>query len=456
MKKAIRYAAASAACLMLTGCASERSGGLVGFFRENYFEQTTTTQETTTIQTTTERTTEYTTAQPEEIYDVLPGIDLDDSGSVVTIYSFNSDVKTFLDGWTPLGCRVNVETLSSGYYEELDNVLNGRSGDIDIFIVEEEYLAKYLSPEYSLPLEQIGDIDTSEMYPSTITDCSLEDGLHAMAVTLNPGVFLYNRSVARAALGTSDPNEVQSMISDWDKFYDTARRVNTAGYMMMPGFEDMFRAFGGEAMRFTDKNGDVVVSDAALDWAEGARMMYSSGLCGDAPTWSEEWVESFSSRKYLGVFACNWLAEYTLPYNDSSSDWAVCKGPSAYTWGNNYALISTRSDNMTASLRVLNRLCMDCEQNYLNGMAIPNNRSVFRQKYSNTEISSIGYQKPYEVYDSVLENVTTSVGCSAKDYDLSQMFMTEMKKYITGEVSFDAALSGFYDRAEDSPGINVD
>ena len=105
MKKTIRYAAASAACLMLTGCASERSGGLVGFFRENYFEQTTTTQETTTIQTTTERTTEYTTEQPEEIYDVLPGIDLDDSGSVVTIYSFNSDVKTFLDGWTPLGCR---------------------------------------------------------------------------------------------------------------------------------------------------------------------------------------------------------------------------------------------------------------------------------------------------------------------------------------------------------------
>ena len=99
---------------------------------------------------------------------------------------------------------------------------------------------------------------------------------------------------------------------------------------------------------------------------------------------------------------------------------------------------------------------MDCEQNYSNGMAIPNNRSVFRQKYSNTEISSIGYQKPYKVYDSVLENVPTSVGGSWKDYDLSQMFMTEMKKYITGDVSFETALSEFYDKAEDNPGIYVD
>lgn len=455
MKKAIRYAAASAACLMLTGCASERSGGLVGFFKENYFEQTTTTQETTTAQTTTTQTTE----QPEEIYDVLPGIDLDDSGSVVTIYSYNSDVETLLDGWTPLGCRVNFETLgyyNNSYYNELDNVLNTDSGDIDIFIVEAQYLPKYLSSEYSLPLELIGDVDTSEMYPSTINDCSQEDGLHAMAVTLNPGVFLYNRSVARAVLGTDDPDEVQSMISDWDKFYDTARRVKTAGYMMMPGFDDMLRAFGGEAMRFTDDSGDVVVSDAALDWAEGARMMYSSGLCGDAATWSNEWADSFTSRKCLGMFACNWLAEYTLPGYDDSGDWAVCKGPSAYTWGNDYALISTRSDNMTAAFKVLNRLCVECERSYPNGMAIPNNRSVLRSEYGNTELSSIGYQKPCEVYDSVLENVSTSVTGSGKDYDLSQMFMTEMKKYITGDVSFEAALSEFYNQAEDNPGIYVD
>ena len=278
MKKAMRYAAAATACVLLTGCASENSTGLVRFFKEDYFEQTTTTQTTTAPETSA---TTQTTAEPLEIEPMdIPTIDIDDSGDTVTIYSFTGDINTFLDGWEPLGAGVAFEKIDvESYYSRLDSMLRSGKGDIDIFVVDQDHLPKYISSGYVLPIDQIGDVDTSEMYYSTIQDCTYENEIRALPLSLNPGVFLYNRTVARNALGTDDPGEVQRMISDWESFKDTARTIQSKGYKMTPNFTDMFRAFSGEAKRLTDEDGEAFVNQNALEWADTARTMYQSGLC---------------------------------------------------------------------------------------------------------------------------------------------------------------------------------
>lgn len=203
MKKAMRYAAAATACVLLTGCASENSTGLVRFFKEDYFEQTTTTQTTTAPETSA---TTQTTAEPPEIGPVdIPTIDIDDSGDTVTIYSFTGDINTFMDGWEPMSAGVAFEKIDvESYYSRLDSILKSGKGDIDIFVVDQDHLPKYISSGYVLPIDQIGDVDTSEMYYSTIQDCTYENEIRALPLSLNPGVFLYNRTVARNALGTDD------------------------------------------------------------------------------------------------------------------------------------------------------------------------------------------------------------------------------------------------------------
>lgn len=446
MKKAMRYAAAATACVLLTGCASENSTGLVRFFKEDYFEQTTTTQTTTAPETSA---TTQTTAEPPEIEPVdIPTIDIDNSGDTVTIYSFTGDINTFLDGWEPLGAGVAFEKIDvESYYSRLDSMLKSGKGDIDIFVVDQDHLPKYISSGYVLPIDQIGDVDTSEMYYSTIQDCTYENGIRALPLSLNPGVFLYNRTVARNALGTDDPGEVQRMISDWESFKDTARAIQSRGYKMTPNFTDMFRAFSGEAKRLTDEDGEAFVNQNALEWADTARTMYQSGLCDNNDIWTSGWAQGFTNHKYLGMFACNWLAEYTLPGMDSSGDWAICRGPNAYSWDNNYVLISSRSDNMTDSFRVIQRLCIDGSLHYDNGMIIPNNRTEFRDESGDTVLDSLGGQKPYGVYNEVLNSISTSVGGSEKDLDRADTFVRTMTEYITGHSSMEEALAEFYSQA---------
>ena len=216
---------------------------------------------------------------------------------------------------------------------------------------------------------------------------------------------------------------------------------------MTPNFTDMFRAFSGEAKRLTDEDGEAFVNQNALEWADTARTMYQSGLCDNNDIWTSGWAQGFTNHKYLGMFACNWLAEYTLPGMDSSGDWAVCRGPNAYSWDNNYVLISSRSDNMTYSFRVIRRLCIDGSLHYDNGMIIPNNRTEFRDESGDTALDSLGGQKPYGVYNEVLNSISHSDGGSEKDLDRADTFVRTMTEYITGHSSMEEALAEFYSQA---------
>jgi multiple sugar transport system substrate-binding protein len=40
-----------------------------------------------------------------------------------------------------------------------------------------------------------------------------------------PGAFFYRRSMAQECLGTDDPDQVQAMVADIDKFVETAAKI---------------------------------------------------------------------------------------------------------------------------------------------------------------------------------------------------------------------------------------
>ncbi len=452
MKRALKYTSALAACLMLTGCASDRSSGLINYFRNDYFEHTTTTEPTTPPPETTPQTT-TTYGNESEPVEQLPELDIDNSGSKVTIYSFSSDIKTFLDGWEPSGADVEFKTGDiSTYYDQIDSLLKAPKGrnDIDIFVVDQDHLSKYVDPRYALPLEQISYIDTSEMYDFNVSDCTYKnDGLYALNLNNNPGVFLYNREVAWDVLGTSDPYSVQEYISDWDSFMDTAERMKSGGYKMTPNFTDMYRAYGGVAKRFTDSDGNIVISDQALEWAKTAKTIYSGGMCGSGDIWTSEWSSCFTSGNYFGTFASNWLAEITLDRMGYKDTWGVCQGPNPFTWDNNYVLISKNSDNMEDSMAILRRLCVDGDLNYDLGMIIPDNSYVFTGNSMYTDIPSLDYQAPCYIYDDILKHVLTSIGANEQDMKLADIFVSSMSSYIKGSTTLENATSDFYQKASE-------
>ena len=412
MKKALRYISAAAACIVMTGCASEQGEGLINFFRNDYFEHTTaaptTTTQTTPSTTTQTATTAGNTGEPEEN---IPKLDPVDSDGTVTICSFNNDIETFLDGWSPQGADVVFTTVDiSEYYDYLDNVAFSGGSDIDIFVVDQDHLPKYLDPDFALPLEALSRIDTSEMYDFNVSDCTYGNhGLYALNLNNNPGVFLYNREVAREVLGDDSPEYVQSCISDWDKFLETAQEMNARGFKTTPNFTDMYRAFGGAAKRF-DASDSVEVPPEAMEWVSLAKELYEQGMCGNGDIWTTDWYYCFTTGDFFGTFASSWLAEITLEYMKYNDSWAVCAGPNAFTWDNNYVLISRRSNSMTASMDILKRLCVDGELNYDLGMIIPDNSSKFLDESADERIGTLSGQAPCRLYDRLLSSITTSIG----------------------------------------------
>ena len=383
---------------------------------------------------------------------LLPSTTQDmNSGKKLTIYSYNEEFYDLMNGYAPSGVKLDyvVEHFASDYYDGgLDDALNNRTGEdvVDIYIIEPNYAAKYLTPQTALPLSKLGitEADCTEMFQFNIESCKNEAGeLSALSVINSPGVFMYRRSAAKAIFGTDDPAEVQKHISDWDKYLDSAKLAKEKGYYMSANFTDMFLPFAGTES-FIDENGAVSPGKNAQKWAETAKTMYQNGYCRDYTTWSERWSNGFTEPDIFGWFTANWFVEFTLDIFSDETDWAICQGPASYCWGGSYAIVNPKTDNAAAAAELLRHTCIEGNLSSSYDRVIPNNRSVLSNTPAYT-LPQLSGQNPLPVYQQVLESMDVSHAANQYDYDISSIYTMSMTEYIIGDLSKKEALNMFYD-----------
>ena len=105
---------------------------------------------------------------------------------------------------------------------------------------------KYVDSDYALDVKaDIGltDADLAGQYQYTKDIVSVDGSQRGTTWQATPGLFAYRRSIAKEVLGTDDPTEVQSHLSDWDKFNEVAAQAYAKGYKMLSGFDDAYRTF---------------------------------------------------------------------------------------------------------------------------------------------------------------------------------------------------------------------
>ena len=144
--------------------------------------------------------------------------------STLTVFSRNDEFSDLVGKYQPEGARLN---FVSEYidFEDYDDVLEygWRGQTVDIIICDSAEICRFL--DSVLPMKDIG---ISEAEVSGLFSFNTESGrnssgeLCALPVVNAPGVFLYKRSAAKKLFGTDDPETVQSHISDWKKFLETA------------------------------------------------------------------------------------------------------------------------------------------------------------------------------------------------------------------------------------------
>ncbi len=199
--------------------------------------------------------------------DVVPGVE----GKILNIYVWNDEFQgkfnanypeidhlsndksvTFLKDGTEIHWVINP-TQDGVYQQKLDEALLKQdrvSADerVDMYLVEADYALKYIDPEanVAMPISQLGitDADIANQYRYTLDAMRTADGeIRGLSYQATPGMLVYRRSIAKAVLGTDDPETVAAAVSDWDKFYETAERMKDAGYYMYSGRADTYRVY---------------------------------------------------------------------------------------------------------------------------------------------------------------------------------------------------------------------
>lgn len=436
--------------------------------------------------------------------------------SVLHVYSIGEDfvnrVKDYYPGYEPAGedsgvidgtqVRWHVYSDVVEYREALDEKLAAQadpgSGDeaenadpedrVDLFVMDEAYLRDYVESGYTLDVvSEVGLTaeELSDQFPYTQQIATDSAGkLKAVTWHAAPGVFAYRRSIARAVLGTDDPEKVQQAVSSWEAFAETAALAKEEGYYMLSGYDDAYQVYSDNVTSAWVEDGALNVDPHLEDWARQTREFAENGYIHGTEQWSDEWrADHTGDGEVFGFFYSSWGIHYTLQdkaegitesgegeepedVESASGDYAVCRGPEPCHYGGQWIAAASGCDDidlvrsvmrtLTCDPQVMKKITQDIREftNTVSGM---------------TELSETGYkaevlggQNPVPVYLEAA-SMLSQKHVTSYDDDLDLGFRVSMQDYFTGKVSEIDALEIFrktalsrYEELEDRAGDEED
>ena len=431
--------------------------------------KSTQTQETTKGGTT-ETTSKEAEAKAEE-----PGKE----GKVINIYVWNDEFKARYEDYyaskLPAGYTVNFVTTPSennAYQNALDEALlnqaDAKADDkVDMFLVEADYILKYVNSDSTLDLKEIGitDQDMSKQYDYTKVIAQDTKGAQkGISWQGCPGLYIYRRSIAKDVLGTDDPAEVQKAINDWDSFDKTAAKMKDKGYYMVSGFDDTYRTFSNNVSS-PWVNGDKVVIDPKIEkWIEQTKNYTDKGYNQKTVLWAAEWASGQGpDSKVFGYFMPAWGVDFVMAKNSLAKaeadggkqeagngtfgDWAATIGPESYNWGGTWLCAAAGTDNADIVADIMKTICTDdatMKKIVEEKNDFVNNKTVMEAlAKSDYKSEFLGGQNPLQMYCDAAEKIDMSK-ISPYDQGLNESIQTAMHDYFNGTVDKDTAMKNFY------------
>ena len=402
-------------------------------------------------------------------------------GKVLNIYCWNEQFqerfeKLYADK-VPEGVEVKwliTPTQNNAYQEKLDQDLpvnEAASEPIDIFLLEADYILKYVNSDVSVDIKELGitDDDLKEQYKYTQEIATDQDGkLKATSWEADPGVFVYRRSIAKDVLGTDDPDEVQAYISDWNKFSEVAAQMQGKGYQMLSGFDDAYRTFSNNVSQpWVNENDEIVIDPAVEQWVDQTKEFTDSGYNNKTSLWSPEWnSDQGPTGKVFGFFYSTWGVNFTLLGNALETpeaeggkkeigngvygDYAICYGPANYYWGGTWIAAARGTDNPTLVADVMRTITCDAEsmKELTYGFEDFVNNQAAMQEVADSDYTSdfLGGQNHIALFLEVAPKIDMS-NVSEYDQGLTESFQAAMMDYFNGQVTKEEAVDNFYTAA---------
>ena len=368
-------------------------------------------------------------------------------GKVLNIWCWNDEFQGRFNNYYPEVASIaedkSTTTLKDGtvvkwtinanennnYQNKLDEALLNQDSaadddKVDIFLIEADYALKYVDSDYALDVKaDIGltDADLAGQYQYTKDIVSVDGSQRGTTWQATPGLFAYRRSIAKEVLGTDDPTEVQSHLSDWDKFNEVAAQAYAKGYKMLSGFDDAYRTFSNNVDAPWVDGTTVKVDPNIMKWVDQTKEYTDKGYNNKSSLWDSQWAaDQGPSGKVFGFFYSTWGINFTLLGNSLETpvaeggkeevgngiygDYAVCEGPQPYYWGGTWICAAAGTDNTD--------IIRDVMQNHI---------ALFAEAAKKIDMSNAG---PY-------------------DQGLNESLQNAFKDYFTGTVDEDTAKANF-------------
>ena len=255
-----------------------------------------------------------------------------------------------------------ITATTDGLYQPaLDEAL--QAGEVDLYVAEGAFVSKYSQGDaaaFAATYEDLGIEVSSALKAADIAQYTVDIGtrpsdnkLVALGYQCNGGVFIYRRSIAKAVLGSDEPEVVAEALGagsgTWDKFWDLAEKCKAAGYKIISGDGDMWHAVENSSKEGWLINGNHLNLPAEREeFFELSKKLVDNEYHNDTTDWQEGWFGDMKmSGTALGFYGPCWLINYTLAPNcgegteDSSwGDWAVCAPNIGFFWGGSWIFAS--------------------------------------------------------------------------------------------------------------------
>lgn len=401
----------------------------------------------------------------------------EDEGKVVNIYCWNDEFQGRYENYAAdlaetYGVEVKfviVANENNAYQNNLDAALleqeNAAADDkIDIFLIEADYATKYTKSGYALDVASdvgLTEEDLAGQYQYTKDIVTVDGVQRGTTWQATPGLFAYRRSIAKEVLGTDDPAEVQAALSDWTKFNDVAKKTKDAGYFMLSGYDDTYRAFSNNMSAPWVEGTTIRMDDNITAWIDQTKEYTDKEYNNKTTLWAPEWsADQGPDGKVFGFFYSTWGINFTLLGNSLADpdgekaegngiygDYAVCEGPAPYYWGGTWICAAKGTDNLSFIKDLMLRLTCDAatmKQITLDTQDYTNNKNAM-EEIANSDYKSefLGGQNHIALFAEAANKIDMS---NISDYDqgMNECIQNAMHEYFEGNVTYEKALENFY------------
>ncbi len=308
----------------------------------------------------------------------------DKGGQTLNIWSWDTSIQDRMEKYLPDlkdgkigGVKVEFNIQSDGdkiiYQQKLDEAIeaqkNGGDAKVDLFCAERDFAGKYAmaARDAAYAVEQIGI--TSDDLANTAGNALKkdEDGrVRGVNLEGNACGMIFKKSIAKDALGTDDPEEVQNMCSSWEGMKEVGEKLKAKGYFLHTTPDDMQRAFIMSDETPFGENDTLTVTPGMDSWIDYAKDCCDKGYVAYPKelmfAQGGEYFKGFgkNAKTFCYEFV-NWFNGWPLPGNadDAKGDWCLIAGPQPFSWGGTFMFAANGTDNADLCKQVINGLAID-------------------------------------------------------------------------------------------------